>query len=148
MLHPMRDNRESIDAWITAQSARDWGAVRALYAPDVVVDRPQTGERIIGLDHVIRLDQEYPGEVPRVDVHRAVGSEGRWVLDPSFVPRRILGSGDVWICEATMTYPAGDQWEYAAVVEIREGRIVRQTEYRAPRSDPPAWRTHLVEHIR
>lgn len=144
----MRDNRELIDAWITAQSAHDWPAVRALYAPDVVVDWPQTGERITDLATVIQLDEEYPGGLPRVDVHRAVGSEGRWVLDPTFVPRRIIGSGDVWVCEATMTYPSGDEWEYATIIEIREGRIVHQTEYWAPRSDPPAWRAHLVERTR
>jgi len=144
----MRDNRELIEAWMQAQSAHDQVAARKLYAPDVIVDWHQTGERILGLDRVIETQETYPGGLPEIDVHRAVGSEGRWVLDPTFVPRRVLGSGDVWVCEASMTYPNGETWEYATILEIRDGRIVRQTEYWAPRSDAPAWRSHLVERTR
>ena len=144
----MRDNRELVEALMQAQSTHDLAALRKLYAPDVTVDWHQTGERIVGVDRVMELQETYPGGLPRIDVHRAVGSEARWVVDPTFVPRRIVGSGDVWTCEATMTYPSGDIWEYATIVEIRDGRIVRQTEYWSPRSDPPAWRAHLVERTR
>jgi hypothetical protein len=141
-------NRAVIDAWVSAQQTHDWDAGRRLYAPDVVLSWPQTGERILGIDNVVAVDLAYPGGLPEVEPHRVVGSEDRWVLDATFVPRRIIGSGDVWVCEATLTYPSGDRWEYAGVLELHEGRIVRQTEYFAPVSEPPEWRAHLVERTR
>lgn len=143
-----RDNRATIDAWVSAQQAHDWDAGRTLYSPDVVVSWPQTGERITGIDNVVAVDLAYPGGLPEVSLHRVVGSEERWILDATFAPRRIIGSGDVWVCEATLTYPSGERWEYAGILELRGGRIVRQTEYWAPVAEPPDWRAHLVERTR
>jgi hypothetical protein len=113
-----------------------------------VVHWPQTGERITGRDRVVAVDEAYPGGLPKAELRRVVGSEDRWVMDAAFVPRRILGSGDVWTLEATFTYPAGDVWEYAAIVELRDGLIVAMTEYWAPRGEPPAWREGMTERTR
>jgi ketosteroid isomerase-like protein len=141
-------NRDIIEAWIHAVSTRDLPALHRLYAPDAVQEWPQTGERLVGVETILAVDDAYPGGLPKVEQKRLLGSEDRWVLDAAFVPRRIVGSGDVWVLEATMTYPAGDVWEYAGILELRDGRIRRQTEYWAPRSEPPAWREGLTERTR
>src|SRR5262245_5003263 len=86
-----QDNRARVEAWIAAEIARDHEAVRALYAKDIVVTWPQTGERIRGVDDVIEVDRTYPG-LPDVTARRIVGSDDRWILDATFTPRRVLGS--------------------------------------------------------
>jgi ketosteroid isomerase-like protein len=143
----MPDRRSVVDAWVTAQFSHDEVALRRIFAHDVVVTWPQTGERLRGVENVLEVDRIYPGGLPEGTLHRVVGAEDRWVLDPTFVPRRIVGSGDVWVIEASLTYPSGDRYEYACVLELRDGLVVQQTEYWAPVGEPPAWRAHLVERI-
>jgi hypothetical protein len=40
--------------------ARDWAGVGACVAPDVVIDWPHTGERIVGRDNYVAVNREYP----------------------------------------------------------------------------------------
>lgn len=140
-------NRDIIEAWSRASSTGDHDTVRRLAHPDYVLEWPATGERMRGVEAAIAVDDAYPG-LPAVEVRRVVGAEERWVVDALFTPRRIVGSGDVWSVEATMTYPDGAVWEYVAIVELQDGRVRAQTEYWAPRLEPPAWRAGLTERTR
>jgi len=141
------DHRAIVEAFTTANVTRDYDAFRRLCHPDFVLEWPATGEIMRGIEAAIAVDRAYPG-LPDIEVRRLTGAEDRWVLDAGFTPRRIIGSGDVWVAEATMTYPDGSVWEFVEILELRDGRAVRATEYWAPRSEPPAWRTGLTERTR
>jgi hypothetical protein len=140
-------NRAIIEAWARATTTGDHETIRRLAHPDLTLEWPASGERMRGIDRVLAVDQAYPGH-PTAELRRVVGAEERWVVDAMLKPRRIVGSGDVWVVEATMTYPDDAVWEYVAVIELQDGRVRAETDYYAPRIEPPAWRDGLTERTR
>jgi hypothetical protein len=56
--------------------------------PDYVMEMPQSGERIRGRDNMRAFQEAYPNP-------------------PTIQPRRVVGSGDVWVVEARSDYGDG-----------------------------------------
>lgn len=96
--------------------------------PDYVMEMPQSGERIRGRDKMREFQEAYPNP-------------------PSIVPRRVAGSGDVWVIEARSDYGDGQIYHVAMIVEFRDGKVWRDTRYYAEPFEPPAWRAQWVEPI-
>jgi hypothetical protein len=96
--------------------------------PDYVMEMPQSGERIRGRDKMREFQEAYPNP-------------------PSIIPRRVVGSGDVWVIEARSDYGEGQIFHVAMIVEFRDGKIWRDTRYYAEPFEPPAWRARWVEPI-
>jgi hypothetical protein len=94
---------------------------------DVVIDIPQSGERIRGRDNLKAMQDAYPGP-------------------PKITLRRIVGSGDVWVVEARSDY-SGRIYYVAMIIEFREGKIIRETRYYADPFEAPTWRAQWVEPI-
>jgi len=94
---------------------------------DVVIDMLQSGERIRGRDNMKAMQDAYPGP-------------------PKVTMRRIVGSGDVWVVEASSDYN-GRIYHVANIIEFREGKIIRETRYYADPFEAPAWRAQWVEPI-
>ena len=94
---------------------------------DVVIDMPQSGERIRGRDNMKAMQQAYPGP-------------------PTITVRRMVGSGDVWVVEGRSDY-SGRNYYVANIIEFREGKILRETRYYADPFEAPAWRAPWVEPI-
>lgn len=138
-------NRALVDAWAEANTRHDDDALRRLAHPDYILDWPQTGERIRGIDPALAIDAAYPGGLPDAGVVRLSGSEDRWVVDASLTPRRIVGSGDVWFVEVAPRYATGELWDLIGIIELSDGKVRHETQYFAPRLDPPAWRAGLTE---
>jgi SnoaL-like domain len=99
----------------------------ALRREDVVIDMPQSGERIRGRDHMKAMQEAYPGP-------------------PTITVRHIVGSGDVWVVEGRSDY-SGRIYHVATIFEFREGKILRETRYYADPFEAPAWRAQWVEAI-
>ena len=99
----------------------------ALRHEDVVIDMPQSGERIRGRDHMKAMQEAYPGP-------------------PTITVRRVVGSGDVWLVEGRSDY-GGRIYHIANILEFREGKIMRETRYYADPFEAPAWRAQWVELI-
>jgi limonene-1,2-epoxide hydrolase len=108
--------------------ARDWDAAAELLAEEVVVDWPQTRERIRGRERVIAVNRNYP--------------EG-WTIRVL----RVVQDGDVAVSEVAVDHVDHGTFHAASFFEVVEGRIVRGTEYWVdpPAGDPPAWRAQWVE---
>jgi len=100
----------------------------ALRHDDVVIDIPQSGERIRGRDNMRAMQDAYPGP-------------------PQFTLRRIVGSGKVWIVELTGDYN-GRIYHVANILEFRDGKIARETRYYAEPFEAPTWRAQWVEPLR
>jgi hypothetical protein len=49
--------------------------------------------------------------------------------------------------EGTSPYPDGSEWHIVAVLELRDGKILRQTDYFGPAYPAPEWRRQWVELI-
>src|SRR5579859_6162594 len=78
--------REALNRHWQASAASDATAEHDIYADDAICDYPQSGERILGRSNLQALRSHHPGK-------------------PSgFSVKRILGTGDLWITEYTITY--------------------------------------------
>ena len=99
----------------------------ALRHEDVVIDMPQSGERIRGRDHMKAMQEAYPGP-------------------PTITVRRVVGSGEVWVVEGRSDY-GGRIYHIANILEFREGKIMRETRYYTDPFQAPAWRAQWVEAI-
>lgn len=103
--------------------ARDWEAVGALLADDVVFDWRHSLERFRGRENVVGMNREYP--------------EG-WSIDVL----RVLDGGDVVVSEVRVPFEDQAEFFVASFFEVHGGRIRRAVEYwvEAGHEEPPAWR--------
>jgi ketosteroid isomerase-like protein len=120
-----QDNRLKLEQYL--KGAFDSAQEYAIRHEDVVIDMPQSGERIHGRDHMKAMQDAYPGP-PKVTV------------------RRIVGSGDLCVVELRSGY-SGRIYHAAMIIEFREGKIIRETRYYADPFEAPAWRAKWVEPI-
>jgi len=119
---------EILDAHWQASAVGDVNAEHNIYDDNVICDYPQSGERIVGRNNLQALRSHHPGKPSGFNV------------------KRILGKGDLWITEYTITYQ--EQSAYTvSIMEFRDGKIVHETQYFADAFEAPAWRSQWVQQI-
>ena len=91
--------------------------------------------------------ENWPGGRPSDLSVRVVGSEDQWIATPSNTIHRVVGSGDFWFADGTSVYPDGSTWFLSALIQLRGGKVYRETWYFAPPFDAPAWRAAWVERM-
>jgi len=145
-----QSNREAVDRWFRAFNAKQFHELAAILADvadaEVIQDWPQSGERIRRRENILALLENYPG-LPDASVHAVRGAEDKWVLTPSWTPLRITGTGDHYTVEGRVAYPNGEVWNFVDVLEFRNGKVVKLTEYFAPPFPAAEWRARWVEKI-
>jgi ketosteroid isomerase-like protein len=119
--------RRELERHWAACDAGDQDAVHEIYRDDIVVEWPQSGERVRGRANLQALRENHPSEL-------------------RFSTRRILGGGDLWITEYVITYD-GRPVHTVSIMEVRAGKVARETHYFADPFEPPAWRAHWVERM-
>jgi hypothetical protein len=110
-----------------ASDASDFAAEHDIYHEDAVLDYPQSGERIIGR-HKIQESRTVQPNTKRFKV------------------RRMIGGGDLWITEFTLTYDGVPSYT-VSIMEFRDGRVAHETQYFADGFEPSPPRSHLVERM-
>ena len=119
--------RTALDRHWAASAAGDIEAEHEIYHDDVLVEYPQSGERIRGRHNIQALRGHHPAKL-------------------SFTIRRILGSGDLWITEYILTYDNKPSYT-VSIMEFRGDQVARETQYFAdPFKASPA-RTQYVERM-
>jgi hypothetical protein len=109
--------------------AGDEGAYSALVHEDFIQEWPQSGERVRGKDACLNIARNYPGGPPEARL------------------KRISGEGDHWVVEAVSRYPDGVEYHVVAILELRGGKVARETDYFGPGYPAPDWRRQWVEPI-
>jgi ketosteroid isomerase-like protein len=140
-------NRDVVERYAAALPA-DYDALDGLRHADFVEEWPQSGERIRGHAKYRAIHESYPGGQPSASGRKVRGSEDKWVITPSYTPLRIVGTGDTYLIEARIHYAEGDSAHFVGIVELRDGKIVRQTSYFAMPFEAPAWRAAHVERMK
>ena len=142
-------NREIVDEFVRAIEAKDIDAQCALLADDFVDEMPQSGERTRGRENYRKIFENYPGGIgtTTAEGRRIIGSEDRWVITPAFNSLRIEGSGDTYTYVGRVRYADGSDWQMIAIVQLRDGKIVRSTTWYAAPFEAPDWRTGFVERF-
>jgi len=110
-----------------ASDASDFEVEHDIYHEDAVLEYPQSGERIHG----------------RINIQ-----ESR-VVQPNkkrFTVQRMIGGGDLWVTEFVLSYDGVPSYA-VSIMEFREGRVARETQYFADRFEPAPSRAHLVERM-
>jgi hypothetical protein len=102
-------------------AGRDPDLSHAMYHRDAVLEFPQSGERFEGVDNFREWRSQYPAQT-------------------NFNLGEIRGEGDVWVVELTVTYDQGAKHFGVSILELRDGKIVRETIYVAEGWEPPEWR--------
>jgi hypothetical protein len=131
----MGDTREMAAKFEEVLKAGDFGRlaglVREYAADDFVEEWPQSGERLTKAAS-IKMAENY---------QQMSGTS------PKFTYRRMLGGGDIFVVEGTIDYGDGVPVSYVGIGELRDGKIVRETEYFANPFEAPAWRADFVEKM-
>src|SRR5215470_7360245 len=119
--------RAELDQHWAASDANDFETEHRIYLEDAVLEYPQSGERTRGRSNI----------------------QGQRASQPSqkrFTVRRIIGSGDLWITEFILTYDSKPSYT-VSIMEFRDAKVARETQYFADPFEAPAWRAQWVERM-
>lgn len=120
--------RDALNAHWQASADGDLNAEHEIYDDDVICDYPQSGERIVGRVNLQALRGHHPGKPSGFDI------------------RRIQGEGHLWVSEYIITYNGRPAYTIS-VMEFRNGKVVRETQYFSESFEAPAWRSQWVQAI-
>jgi SnoaL-like domain len=121
------DLRTRLQEHWEASERGDADAEHAIYAPDAILDYPQSGERFRGRSTIQAQRGGHPAE-------------------RHFSVRRILGGGDLWVSECVITYDGAPTYSLS-VMEITDGFVTHETQYFADPFPPSPARAALAESI-
>jgi hypothetical protein len=110
-----------------ASDANDFDVEHEIYRDDAVLEYPQSGERIRGRGNICESRRLQPNS-------------------KRFAVRRIVGSGDLWVSEFTLTYDGVPSYA-VSIMQFSDGLVMHETQYFADRFEPGASRAHLVEIV-
>ena len=120
--------RGALEAHWQASAIGDADAEHDIYAGDAICDYPQSGERILGRKNLQALRSHHPGKPSGFNV------------------RRIVGEGELWVTEYTITYQ-GKAAFTVSIMEFRDGKVVHETQYFADPFEAPEWRRQWVQRM-
>lgn len=92
------------------------------------MEMPQSGESIRGRQKMREFQEAYPSP-PRIQLRRVLVRDGLWVVE---------GFND---------YGEGQVFNVVLIIELRDGKMFRDTRYYAEPFEPPAWRAKWVERM-
>ena len=124
------DNQEisaALDRYWKATLDLDLDKAHKIYHDDVIVEFPQSEERISGERNLYELRAHYPAKL-------------------SFKILRTRGEGNLWITELVITYD-GRPVNVVSIMEFKDGKIAHETHYYADPFEPPKWRSQWVEKL-
>jgi hypothetical protein len=102
-------NRRLMERYWAAAEANDLDAMHQLRDEALVLDFPQTGERLVGRDAVRAFEEGH-----------GVGG--------TFELTRLIGEGDVWVAEGLMRSVEGVM-HVVSISELRSGRVSHSIDY-------------------
>jgi ketosteroid isomerase-like protein len=121
-------NRATIEALVAAINGGDRLMLDKVFTEDAVIEWPQSGERINGGQNRREIYSRFPS-LPKV------------------TPRRITGSGDLWVLEASLDYGDGEPFQCVFVFEMRDGKIAKEAGYWSKPFPAPDWRAPWIERM-
>ncbi len=119
--------RAALDQHWTASDANDFETEHRIYLDDAVLEYPQSGELTRGRANI----------------------QGQRASQPNkkrFSIRRIVGSGELWVTEFVLTYDAKPSYT-VSIMEFKDDKIARETQYFADPFAAPAFRAQWVERM-
>ncbi|MFB4295036.1 nuclear transport factor 2 family protein [Actinomadura sp. NTSP31] len=130
-----RTGRTDRDAGTRARLEQHWEASErgdieaehAIYAPEAILDYPQSGERFRGRSTI-------------------QAQRGGHAAERHFAVMRIQGGGDLWVSECVITYDGAPTWS-VSIMEFTDGLVTHETQYFADPFQAPSSRAALADPI-
>src|SRR5580658_3063429 len=119
--------RAALDQHWAASDASDLETEHRIYHEDAVLEYPQSGERTRGRSNIQKQRASQPSK-------------------KRFTVRRIIGGGDLWVTEFTLTYDGKPSYT-VSIMEFKDDKVARETQYFADPFVAPAWRAQWVERM-
>jgi hypothetical protein len=119
--------RAALDQHWVASDANDFDTEHLIYHDDAVLEYPQSGERTRGRRNIQNQRASQPSR-------------------KRFTVRRIIGDGDLWVTEFILTYDGKPSYT-VSIMEFRDDKIARETQYFADPFVAPASRAQWVERM-
>jgi hypothetical protein len=119
--------RVALDQHWAASDANDFATEHLIYHEDAVLEYPQSGERTRGRSNIQNQRASQPNK-------------------KRFTIRRIIGSGDLWVTEFILTYDGKPSYT-VSIMEFRDDKVARETQYFADPFVAPASRAQWVERM-
>jgi ketosteroid isomerase-like protein len=119
--------RAALDRHWAASDANDFETEHEIYHDDAVLEYPQSGERIRGRRNIQASRAAQPNK-------------------KRFTVRRVLGAGDLWVSEFILTYDGLPSYT-VSIMEFRDGKVARETQYFGDPFAPGPSRAQWVEQI-
>ena len=119
--------RAALDRHWAASDANDFEAEHEIYREDAVLEYPQSGERIRGRRNIQASRAAQPNR-------------------KRFTVRRIIGAGDLWVTEYVLTYDGRPSYT-VSIMEFRDGKVARETQYFGDPFEPGPSRAQWVERM-
>jgi hypothetical protein len=98
---------------------------------DYAMEMPQSGERIRGRENMRAFQEAFPSNStpPKIRIRRVLVREGLWVV------------------ESVVDYGGGQVMRGVAILELKNGKVWRDTRYFAEQFEAPKWRAQWVERM-
>ena len=119
--------RAALDQHWAASDANDFETEHLIYHDDAVLEYPQSGEQTRGRCNI----------------------QGQRASQPNkkrFTIRRIIGGGNLWVTEFILTYDGKPSYT-VSIMEFRNEKVARETQYFADPFVAPVSRAQWVERI-
>ncbi len=117
--------RAALDQHWAASDADDFETEHRIYHEDAVLEYPQSGERTRGRSNIQNQRAGQPSK-------------------KRFAVRRIMGGGDLWVTELILSYDGKPSYT-VSIMEFKDDKVTRETQYFADPFAAPAWRAQWVE---
>ena len=95
---------------------------------DYTMEMPQSRERIRGREKMRAFQEAYPNP-------------------PSIQVRRVLVRDGLWVLEGVNDYGGKQVYNVAVIIELKDGKMWRDTRYYAEPFEAPEWRAQWVERM-
>ena len=119
--------RAALDQHWAASDANDFATEHLIYREDAVLEYPQSGERTRGRSNIQNQRASQPSK-------------------KRFTVRRIIGGGNLWVTELILTYDGKPNYT-VSIMEFRDDKVARETQYFADPFAAPAFRAQWVERM-
>src|SRR3954466_14752713 len=101
--------RTAIEEHWSASESGNIDVEHAIYAPDAILDYPQSGERFRGRTTIAAQRGGHPA-------------------DRHFTVIRITGAGNLWVSECVITYDGAPTYS-VSVMELTDGHVAHETQF-------------------
>jgi ketosteroid isomerase-like protein len=143
------DHRDFLTRFAELMNAGRWEDIPSFFAPDAVLEFPQSSERFRGRANIEAQFANYPELTSgraEIHLHDVVGGAA-YQRTPMYTVVQVEGSGDRGTAVFRSRYPDGSEWWIVDVYELRDGLLSLVRVYFAPEFAAAEWRAPYREQV-